>query len=57
MEVLETVQIVEIIEIVIPDESTTADEIRNPTRFVYSQILPGSRLAARFARRGRDDEL
>jgi hypothetical protein len=51
------VEIVQTVEIVIPDESAKADEIRNPTRFVYSPILPGSRLASRFARLGRDDEL
>ncbi len=44
-------------EPVIPDESAYADEIRNPLKVQYNQILSGSRLASRFAGLGRDDEL
>gem|GEM_PF-4033126 len=31
-------------------------DIRNPVRLKYSLIVPGSRLAPRFAGLGRDDE-
>ena len=34
-----------------------AGEIRNPVKVRYIHTLPGSRLASRFARLGRDDEL
>ena len=44
-------------EPVIPDESAYADEIRNPVKVQYNQILSGSRLASAAAGLGRDDEL
>ncbi len=42
---------------VIPDESAKADEIRNPLKVQYNQILSGSRLAPAPGGLGRDDEL
>ena len=42
---------------VIPDESAKADEIRNPLKVQYNQILSGSRLVPAPGGLGRDDEL